>query len=46
MAQAWPSEVAPIELSWETTDTVEEFTVTWQYSWFTAKSKLGGPTNR
>jgi len=25
----WPMEISPIELSWESTDTIEEFTVTW-----------------
>lgn len=27
----WPSEVSAIELDWDTTDTIEEFTVTLQY---------------
>jgi len=30
----FPSAVSSIELSWETTDTIEEFTVTFQYDWW------------
>jgi len=30
----FPSAVSNIELSWETTDTIEEFTVTFQYDWW------------
>lgn len=30
----WPQTVAPIELSWETTDTIEEFSCTWEYDWW------------
>jgi hypothetical protein len=33
---AFPSEVAAIDLAWDTTDTIEEFTVTLQYDYFTA----------
>lgn len=31
---AWPSEVAPIDVSFESTDTVEEFTVALQYDYW------------
>ena len=31
----WPSEISPIELSYENTDQVEEFTVTFQVQYFT-----------
>ena len=31
----WPSEVSAIELSYDNTDTVEEFTVTFQVQYFT-----------
>lgn len=31
---AFPSEVSPVELSWETTDTIEEFTVTFAFDYF------------
>ena len=31
----WPSEVSPIDLSHENTDTIEEFTVTFQVQYFT-----------
>lgn len=30
----WPSELSPIELSFETTDTIEEFTVTLEYDYW------------
>lgn len=30
----FPSSVSSIELSWETTDAIEEFTVTFQYDWW------------
>ena len=31
----YPSEIGAIDLSWETTDSIEEFTVTLQYDYFT-----------
>ena len=30
----WPIEVSTIELDWNTTDTIETFTVTFQYDWW------------
>jgi len=30
----FPTEVSPIELDWNATDTIEEFTVTFQYDWW------------
>ena len=30
---AFPIEVSPIELSWESTDSIEEFTVNFAYDW-------------
>ena len=30
----WPIEVSAIELDWNTTDTIETFTVTFQYDWW------------
>ena len=30
----WPIEVGAIELDWNTTDTIETFTVTFQYDWW------------
>lgn len=30
----WPSDIAPIDVSWEANDTIEEFTVTLNYNWF------------
>ncbi len=29
----WPSEVGTIDLSWETADTIQEYTVTFAISW-------------
>lgn len=37
----WPSSVAGIDLSWESTDTIEEFEVTWTYDYFTASGPTG-----
>ncbi len=34
----WPSEVAAIDLSYETTDSIEEFTVTLQYQYWTSNT--------
>jgi hypothetical protein len=31
----WPSDISTIDLSYDTTDSVEEFTVTWTYDYFT-----------
>ena len=31
----WPSDISAIDLSYDTTDTLEEFTVTWTYDYFT-----------
>ena len=33
----WPSVIAGIDVGWESTDTVEEFEVTWTYDYFTVK---------
>jgi hypothetical protein len=30
----WPSDIATIDLSYDTTDAVEDFTVTWTYDYF------------
>ena len=32
----WPATLAPIDLAWETNDTLEEFTCTWQYDFWQA----------
>lgn len=34
----WPSDVSPIDVSWESNDTIEEFTVTLQYDWWESAS--------
>ena len=31
----WPSDISTIDLSYDSTDTLEEFTVTWSYDYFT-----------
>ena len=31
----WPSGISDIPLSWDTTNAIQEFTVTWQYDFFT-----------
>lgn len=35
MVNMWPTNVAPIDLSWDASDTLEEFTVTWAYDYWT-----------
>lgn len=37
----WPMTIAPIDLSWESNDTIEEFEVTWSYDYFTALGATG-----
>jgi len=34
----WPQDISTIDLSYDSTDTLEEFTVTWSYDYFTFKS--------
>jgi hypothetical protein len=34
LVEAFPTDVSQIDLSYDTTDTIEEFTVTFQYSYF------------
>ena len=38
---AWPSEVSSIDLSYDTTDTFEEFSVTFQYQWYDIENANG-----
>lgn len=38
MIHAFPTNVSPIELAWDSNDTIEEYTVTWQYSYWEARS--------
>jgi hypothetical protein len=39
----WPSDISSIDLSYDNVDTVEEFTVTWTYDYFT-ESDVDVPT--
>lgn len=34
LINCWPSDISSIDLSFDTTDTVEEFTVTWSYDYY------------
>jgi len=34
LIKAFPTDMAPIDVSWETNDTVEEYTVTFQFQWW------------
>lgn len=34
LKKAWPSNIGPIELSWETNDQIEKFPVTFEYDYF------------
>lgn len=38
----YPSEISPIELNWESTDAIEEFTVTFQYDWWEVTGGITG----
>ena len=34
LVNCWPSDISQIDLSYDTTDAVEDFTVTWTYDFF------------
>ena len=34
LINCWPSDISQIDLSYDTTDAVEDFTVTWTYDFF------------
>ena len=36
----WPSAVDPIELSYDTTGAMEEFSVTWEYNYYTSTAQI------
>jgi hypothetical protein len=38
LINCWPSDISTIDLSYDTTDSLEEFTVTWSYDYFTVTS--------
>ena len=38
----FPSEISPVEVSWETVDAIEEFTVTLQYDWWSVTGGITG----
>ena len=40
--EIWPSSIAAIDVAWETTDTIEEFSCTWTYDFFTASNGADG----
>ena len=37
LEHCWPSDISTIDLSYDTTDTIEEFTVTWSFDYFTTQ---------
>ena len=39
LVNMWPQSIAPIDLSWDTNDALEEFTVTWQYDYWTVNKQ-------
>jgi len=39
-ADCWPSAVDPIELSYDTTGAMEEFSVTWEYNYYTSTAQI------
>jgi len=40
LVNCWPSSVAAIDLAWDTNDTLEEFSVTWQYDYWQVNDNL------
>lgn len=42
----WPSNIGPIELSWDTQDTIEEYTVTFSYDYWTVSGITGNAGGR
>ena len=38
---AWPSDISPIEVSYDQSDVIETFTVTWQYQYWTSNTTDG-----
>jgi hypothetical protein len=38
----FPTNIAAIDTSWETTDTIEEFTITFQYDWWDVSGGITG----
>ena len=38
MIGMWPSAVSQIDTAWDTNDQIEEFQVTMQYQWWTART--------
>lgn len=38
----FPTEVAPMEVNWESTDSIQEFTVTFQYDWWEVSGGITG----
>lgn len=41
LVNCWPSDISSIDLSFDTTDTVEEFTVTWSYDYYLVGADAG-----
>ena len=42
--EIWPSEISSIDLSYESSDAIEEFTVTFQVQWFSSLDNNNRPT--
>ena len=42
MIHCWPSEISAMDVNFETTDSIHEFTVTLQYTYWTAKGVASG----
>lgn len=39
---AWPSTCSDISLGWDSNDSIEEFTITWQYDYWVTEDAAGG----
>jgi len=46
MMNAWPSNLGAIELGWENNDSIAEFSITWQYDYWTVDGTVGNAVSK
>lgn len=46
MMNAWPSNLGAIELGWENNDSIAEFSITWQYDYWTVAGTVGNAVSK
>ena len=42
----WPMTIAAMDMDWDTTDTIQEYQVTWNYDWWTHTNQDGGNSTK